>query len=77
MSLSTNEKWILCDGEECQATASLPIALRSQLLPLHLREATANGWLFMSGTGASQHFCPRCAASQLERMVASNAVQKT
>ena len=77
MSLRTDKTRIRCDGENCRATASLPVALHARLLPLHLRVATADGWLIISGSGPSQHFCPACASRQLECIVASDSKKQT
>jgi hypothetical protein len=77
MSLSIDGKGIQCDCEDCPETVSLPIALRARLLPLHLRAATADGWLIINGASTSRHFCPDCASRQLECMVAFDSRKET
>lgn len=47
----------------------LPVALRSRLTPSHLRTPAAEGWLFITGNGPGRHFCPCCAAAQLNQIV--------
>src|SRR5258708_7783790 len=71
MSVREDGKQIRCDGEGCQAVTALPVALRPQLLPPDSGTPAAEGWLFISGNGASRHFCPRCALKQLDRSVDS------
>lgn len=66
MSLTQDGQLILCDGEECEATARLPVALRPELpLPGEQGMQTAAGWLFVGNREAWKHFCPRCACSYL------------
>jgi len=65
MSMEEFGKQIHCDGEDCQAVTLAPVALRRQLLPDAPGLPKAEGWLFISGKGASRHFCPRCAVKQL------------
>ena len=77
MSLGTDGKGIRCDGKDCQAAASLPVALHARLLPLHLRAAPADGWLIISSTVSSRHFCPHCASMQLECMEAFDSRKET
>jgi len=61
-------KRILCDGADCSAEASLPIALRALLRPHDSEGPSAAGWLFITGNGPSRHFCPNCASKSLDSM---------
>jgi len=67
--ISVDGKSIRCDGTGCQAVTAQPVALRSQLMPSHLRRPAAEGWLFITGNGPGRHFCPRCAAMQLGSLI--------
>ena len=66
MSVTEGGKQIVCDGEDCQAVAFLPIALRAQLYSPEMRLPSAEGWLFVNCNSARRHFCPDCTRKQLE-----------
>jgi len=73
MSLSLNKTQVLCDGVDCQAVTSPPIALRSQLLPPDRRLPTGEGWLFITDNGYPRHYCPRCAEQFLQQITEREA----
>jgi hypothetical protein len=63
MSVSEIRNRILCDGADCKATAALPIGLRALLVVPDPEAPVATGWLFITGSGPSRHFCPQCASN--------------
>jgi hypothetical protein len=75
MSLGPNGKYIICDGEGCQATAAVPIGLRPSLTPGEQERQTVEGWLFVIRHGASQHFCPRCIQRHLKALSDGNTIK--
>jgi hypothetical protein len=77
MSTRADRNQILCDGENCGAVASLPIALRPCLIPRHLRLPAPEGWLFILSAGPDRHFCPRCAQKQLDRITGADPEKQT
>lgn len=61
-----------CDGEECENTADLPVALRKTLGTSAERpEAVADGWLFIFQQGHWAHYCPNCSRKQLQTLARS------
>ena len=73
--LSTIEdgKWILCDGEDCQARARAPIALHSLLPEAPESPLSTQGWLFVHEDGRTYHHCPRCAPNYLNALSGSES----
>ncbi len=77
MSVGTDGKQIRCDGEDCQAVASLPVALRRQLNSMPPSLPTTEGWLFITGNSGGRHFCPHCAPKQLTHIVLAVRSEQT
>lgn len=77
MGISCNGRYVLCDGEGCQAKARLPVALR----PVLNGDGTAaveriEGWLF-AVAGEQRHYCPSCVSQYLSNLDAVlDAVQR-
>ena len=61
MSASMDGKSLHCDGPNCNAISSVPIALRPSLLPSHRTIPTPDGWLFILKRDVALHYCPVCA----------------
>jgi hypothetical protein len=71
MSVLPDGRGVRCDGDECQATARLPVALRHTLIDSSLMtESTSiRGWLFAGSQGEARHFCPRCLSLYLRQVL--------
>jgi len=66
MSILSDRKHVICDGEECDQAALLPVALRSVLSRGRDEEnASTVGWLFIRHNESWQHFCPQCSKNRL------------
>ena len=62
-------RFIHCDGEGCDASAAMPIGLRSELAPAENgRRSAVDGWLFVTNKSGSRHFCPICGKLYLRIM---------
>jgi hypothetical protein len=70
LSIEADGKYIFCDGENCQARTSAPVALQSFLLPDPQTLAT-RGWLFVHADGWPNHYCPHCAPGYLKALTGS------
>lgn len=64
MSLAVDGRHILCDGEGCDATSGIPVALNAIL---GTTVAVAQGWLHILRQSTAFHFCPECAPQYLEK----------
>ena len=62
MSVLPDGRRVYCDGNDCRATAPLPVALRGTLseTPPGADSLSILGWLFAGSPGNVKHFCPRC-----------------
>jgi hypothetical protein len=70
MSLSADGRKITCDGQNCLATAWLPVGLTA-LLPRGAASDTESvrGWLFVTKRGHAGHYCPACIPRHLGAIV--------
>ena len=68
MSVAEDGRQIRCDGQECRATARLPVALRHVLTGSGERRGV-EGWLFVTREDDQRHFCPRCAHRHLTHLL--------
>ncbi|MEO7714915.1 MAG: hypothetical protein ABIY70_01825 [Capsulimonas sp.] len=58
---------ILCDGDDCLATADAPVALHPTLTNGLSSLGPVDGWLFVTNVGGDwRHYCPACQARYLE-----------
>ena len=65
MSVQADGCRIKCDAPGCEASAHLPVGLRSTL---HDRSTGLNaicGWVFELSDGVSRHYCPTCGHAML------------
>ncbi|MES2461519.1 MAG: hypothetical protein V4671_13125 [Armatimonadota bacterium] len=67
MSVLPGGRVVCCDGDQCGATAPLPVALRLLLAgsPQAAEPASIAGWLFAGSPNNAMHFCPRCLSRYL------------
>jgi hypothetical protein len=73
MSYLENPQNVRCDGEACEETATLPVALRSVLNSGAGRRGAMADWLFVRRRGDWQHFCPHCTRKHLAGLAARPA----
>ncbi|BDI32120.1 hypothetical protein CCAX7_41710 [Capsulimonas corticalis] len=58
---------ILCDSDNCKATADAPVALHPALSNSLSAVQPIDGWLFAASVGGVwRHYCPDCQALHLE-----------
>jgi len=69
MSMSEDGRYLLCDGDRCDARALFPVRRWS-----HGQSeegdavARADGWLWAKSGESWRHFCPRCKHAYLETL---------
>lgn len=73
MSLAVDGRHIICDAENCKASAHVPVALHSCLERANEPVPSAVGWLCISSHKHhgqdQQHFCPTCAVLHLRLLL--------
>lgn len=77
MSLDTRGRLLHCDGENCKATTSVPVALRTA--PSSSTDDashTVDGWLYVIRQDRSLHFCPRCIPQFLRTLQSEKAPEE-
>ena len=67
MSLIEEGRRIVCDGENCHALGSVPVALRPVLKLNAQAPRPDEGWLYILNKNSLVHLCPGCARRYLAR----------
>lgn len=68
MTAKSDGRWIVCDGEDCNARALAVIALLPALQPDPATPLEPTGRLFVLSSGKTRHFCPDCAPYYLDAL---------
>ena len=69
MSTTRDGCRIVCNGNDCKAEATAPVALHPRLSVGQETAQRVDGWLFVARGGEWRHYCPNCQAYYLNGLL--------
>jgi hypothetical protein len=64
LAVSDDKSYIHCDGNGCERTTRIPIALRPRQTGGQV--PPRSGWLYVTSESGQQHYCPACGIVYLD-----------